>query len=88
MSTTHTPRSTASKVNMPGFTAECVLSVTGRGDRVSGLPRGERGMTASGVRVAVARGGGRGGPKFLVRRNDGNMQLSRWSLSEVILSFT
>ena len=49
MSTTHTPRSTASKVNMPGFTAECFLSVTGRGDRVSGLPRGERGMTASGV---------------------------------------
>jgi hypothetical protein len=64
MSTTHTPRSTASKVNMPGFTAECVLSVTGRGDRVSGLPRRERGMAASGGRVAVARGGGGGGSNF------------------------
>ena len=58
MCTTHTPGSTASNVNMPGFTAECVLSVTGRGYRVSGLPRGERGTAASGARVAVARGGG------------------------------
>jgi hypothetical protein len=82
MRTMHTPGSTASKMNMPGFTAECALSGSGRGYRGVGLPRREPSATASDVRASLIRGGGGSESNFWCDETAGTCSCLGGSLSD------
>ena len=81
MSTISIPGSTASSVNMPGFTAESALSIAVRDYRVPRLPRARRIMAASDVQVALTRGSG-AGSNFWCDESAGTCSCLGGSLSE------